>query len=172
MPSALKFPKSRWVNGTSFAQLPTVNRLQQMIGVWPCTIHPGAADAQGQWCSECAQTTKGYICGSKTIHEGNHIHEDSLANIIQLQALNGRRWLQTGHWTSGWSAGNSRCFCRYTINVSISWWTISQNRSPNVRSCKSWILFNACLSDLWYWQCPKIYIVKTEDKYNWRMVGR
>jgi len=61
--------------------------------------------------------------------------------------------------------------CGYTICVSIALQSISQNRSSNMRSCNSWILFYPPLWDLRYWLCPKIYIVHPEDNYHLRMVG-
>ena len=42
-PSASKSPKCSWGNGATTAQIPKVNPPQQIIRVWPCTIHPGAA---------------------------------------------------------------------------------------------------------------------------------
>jgi hypothetical protein len=46
LPSASKFPKSTWGNGTTTAQMPKLNPPQQIIRVWPCTIHQGAAATQ------------------------------------------------------------------------------------------------------------------------------
>jgi len=46
MPSASKFPKSSWGNGTITAQTLKVNPPQQIIWLWLCTIHPGAAATQ------------------------------------------------------------------------------------------------------------------------------
>jgi len=133
---------------------------------------PNCSTTKGQCWSEYSPTPKGYILGSETVHGGNCIHEDSLANIIQWQVLDGWKSLETSHWSSGSSAGISRCSCRCTICVSIAWRFISQNRSANMTSCNCWMLFNAPLSDLQYWQCPTIYRVKTEDHPRWRMVGR
>jgi len=59
--------------------------------------------------------------------------------------------------------GISRCTCRYTICVSIAQWSISQNGSTNMRSCKSWILFDAPLSDLQILTTPE-----NIHSSNWR----
>jgi len=83
------------------------------------------------------------------VHGGNCIDKNSLANIIRWQVLDGWRSLETSDRSPGSSAGITRCTCRYTICMSIARWFIPQNRSANTRSCKSWILFNAFLSDLW-----------------------
>jgi len=182
-PSASKLPTSSCGNGTTTAQTPKVNPPQHIIQVWQCTIHPGAAatlvywrpessTTQGQCRIERSPTPKGYLAGSKQVHGGNHIHEDSLANIIKRHVLDGWRGVETIHWSSGSSAGISRCFCRYAISVSSARQSISQNRSANTRSWKSCILLNSLLSDLGYWLCPKIYILETEDKYSLRTVGR
>jgi len=89
LPSTSKFPKSSLGNGTTTAQMPKVNSLQQIICIWLCAISPGAATAQvqwvsecpttqGQWRSECSPTPKGNFWGSKKIHGCNRIHKDSL----------------------------------------------------------------------------------------------
>jgi len=182
-PSTSKIPKSRWGNGTTTAPMPKVNPSQQIIRVWPCNIHPGAATTQVYWRSECSTTDgqcksehserlKGYFWGSKRVHGGNCVHEHSLANIIWWKVLDGWRSLETRHWSSGSLAAISRCCCRYAIFVSIARRSISQNWSTNTGSCKSWILFNAPLSHFGYCLRLKIDIVKTENKYNSRMVDR
>jgi len=88
-----------------------------------------------------------------------------LGENIRWQVLDGWRSLETSDWSPGSSEGISRCTCTYTICVSIAWWSISQNRSANTRSCKSWILFNASLSDLWILTTPK-----NIHSWNWRLV--
>jgi len=155
---------------------------QQIIWVWSCTIRPGTAATQVQWRPECSTTQglcrsersqkpNGYLWGSEKVHGNNCNHEDSLANIIRWQVVNGWRSVGTCHWRSGLSTGVSQCFCGYTIGLSIAQQSISHNRSANMRSCKSWILFNALLSDLQYWLPPKICIIETEDKDHSRRVG-
>jgi len=99
------------------------------------------------------------------VHGGNHIHKESLANNIRWQVLDDWRSLETGDWSPGSSAGISRCTWRYTICVSIARWSISQNRSANTRSCMSWIVFNAPLSDSRILTTPK-----NIHSWNWRVV--
>jgi len=52
-----------------------------------------------------------------------------------------------------------------TPSVSIARWSISRNRSAHTGSCKSWILFNAHLSDLEILTTPKHIL-----SWNWRLV--
>ena len=84
---------------------------------------------------------------------------------MQCDVFDCWRSLETSNWSSGSSAGVSRCICRYTICMSIAWWYISQNRSANTRSCKYWILLNPPLSDF--------HILTTPENiqgWNWRLV--
>ena len=171
MPSPPKSPKTTWVNGTTTAQTPKGSPPQHILRVWPCSISRGAATTQvtwsqecstahGQWQPECSEIPKGDLWGRKKVHGGNVIHKNSVALSIQWHILDGWRSLETCHWCSGRSVGISRCFCRYTIGVSIAQRSISHNQSANATSCKCWILFNAPISDLQYWLCPKLYIVE------------
>jgi len=75
--------------------------------------------------------TKGHFWGSEKDQGGKSIHEDSFANIIQWQVLDGCRSLETCHSGSGLSVGIGRSSCRYTLGVSIARQSISQNRSAN-----------------------------------------
>ena len=172
-----KFPKSTCGNGTTTAQRPKFIPPQQIIQVWLCTIRPGTdasqpvewrpeySRTQGQKWSERSPTPKEHFRGSEKVHGGNGIHEESLANNIRWQVLDGWRSLETSDWSPGSSAGISRCTCRNTICVSIARWSIAQNRSANTRRCKSSILFIAPLSDLRILTTP-------EDihSWNWRLV--
>jgi hypothetical protein len=116
--------------------------------------------------------TKRLYWGNQLIHEDNHIHEDSLTKLFCWQVLHGCRIFKTSRWCEVLSAGSSRWPSRDTIWVPLAEQSMSQNRSANTRSCMSWIVFKATISDFQYWQYPKMKIVKTDDKYHLRMVGR
>jgi len=94
------------------------------------------SSTKGRWRSQRSATQKGFFSGHETVHGGNHIQKDSLANHFRWELLHGLRSLETSNWSSGSSAGISRCSCRCTICVSIAWWSISSNKTANLRRCK------------------------------------
>ena len=53
---AFKFPKSSWFIGTTTAQTPNSNPPQQILQVWPWSIHPGTTAMQAWWWPECSTT--------------------------------------------------------------------------------------------------------------------
>jgi len=121
-------------HGTTIAQAPKVNH-QHTTQVWCCT-RPGAPTSQDWWRpeysstkgwrrSQRSSTPNGNFWGSKTIHGGNRIHKDSLANRFWWQVLDGRQSLKTWDWSAGLSASISRCCSWCTIWLSIAWWSIS-----------------------------------------------
>jgi len=172
MPSTSKFPKFSSCHVTTSAQTQNVNPPQQSIRVWPC--NPTSAPAteaywrlecstpQGQWRSERSTKLKSYFWDSVMFHAGNHVHEESLANNIWQEVLDGWWSLQTSRWSSWWSVGHNGFSCMYMICVSIAWSSIAPNISANTRSCKAWILFNNPPSDLQYWLCSNY-----THSYNW-----
>jgi len=151
---------------TTIAQVPKVNH-QHIRQVWCCS-RPGAPTCEGWWWLGCSSTKgwrrsqrsstlNGDFCGSQTIHGGNRIHKDSLANHFRWEVLDRWRSSETRDWSSRSSMSIRRCSFWYTICVSIARWSISENRSPNPRSCKClfWFL-------LIYWT----YVETKPQKYT------
>jgi len=116
--------------------------------------------------------TKDYFWGSEKVHGGNWIHDNSVCNFIWWLVVDVGRSFETSHWSWGSSGGIGWCYITYDICVSIGQGSITQNRSKHTRSCMSWIMINAPLSDLWYWRPCSIFTVKTTDMYHSRRVGR
>jgi len=130
--------------------MPKVNHPHSMW-VWCCPRpdnpasqgwwRPEWSSTKGQWRLQQSWTPNGYFWGSETILGGNHIHKDSLADHIWWEVLDGWQSLETSHWIPGLSVGICRCSCRYSISVSITWWSIPWNWFANPRSCKWWLCF-------------------------------
>jgi len=154
MTSTITFQNSSCRYNNTSAQTPNVNIRPQIMPVWHCTPQPDAPATQVEWKPECFAAlgqwrsqysplpTDGFW-NSKNILEGNTLHKIPLHNIIQWDVLDGWRRLNTGHYSSRFSAGFSTFFCRYTICALIAHWFISPYWTTLMRCCKSSIQPNA-----------------------------
>ena len=117
MPSPSIFLDSTWVTGNTTAEIRNVSRPEHIIWVWLWTIRPGAAATQGRWRIVCSPTPNRCLWGQWNIPGGNCTDEDSLANIIRWQVLDGWRGLEMNHCRLGSSLAIRWSFCRYTSGV-------------------------------------------------------
>jgi hypothetical protein len=122
--STSKSLTSGWFHSSTIAQTRKVSH-QHITRVWCCTGPPAV---NGQWRPQCfstklrwgspsSSTLTGYFWDSETVHGGNHIHKDWLANHFQSEVQDGWRNLDSNHWSPGSTVGISQCSWRYSLCV-------------------------------------------------------